>query len=142
MFAVTIALSVLLAHLAQDPMPTPIPTPAGGSCGAGIEVIPLPLKEGDISIHCEGGPFLPSIYAIECLSQDSNCQADRVLGYGVAYICGRLRDCANISLSRPLRSGEYIALYGPTSNLRNCLWNVYRVYATHLPRQYLPLLLK
>ena len=134
-------LAMLPANLAQDPIPTPIPTPEGGTCDVGFDV-PYNLREGDTSIFCRTGGFAPPIYALECLSAGSDCQADHILGYGLPYFCGRVISCIDISLTRPLRSGEHIALYGPPIDENNCLWSVYRVYGAFSPRLYLPLLFR
>ena len=143
----SILLSILPANPAQDPMPTPIPTPEDWpSCQPGTWA---ELRENDTSIttltDVEAALHGQLMYALECLSQDSDCRADRVLGYAGVGFCWKWSGCAHIALSRPLRGGEYVALY--THNVEAppyppCSWDIYRVSGIFLPRQYLPLLLK
>jgi hypothetical protein len=141
MFALTIALSVLPANLAQDPIPTPIPTPEGETCDDPGSTW-LSLKENDTSIsdviheQFDGQP----IYAFECLSKDPGCPIiGDILGYDIAYLCiAPGVACFRIPLLRPLRSGEYIAVYAYPSPGYRCWWGVYRVAGA----LYLPLLFK
>ena len=137
----SVLLSFLSANFAQDPVPTPVPTPNGGTCdGFGIEVF-LPLKERDTSIHGGMGGlglFPAWIYALECLSQDSDCRADHILGSAPSYPCGKVNTCFDIPLTRPLRSDEYIAVYAYPSSGYLCWWGVYRVAGA----LYLPLLFR